>query len=235
MMDDARHAPLVLLAWAIDVEVPEPYNRALHLGDQPADIVVEDKLRVAIDVQRALVRGLLGEARAGAVDGRRRGVHHRDLPPHSKVQQLLGVREVVVHHVAPVVLKSVRTRALMQNRADWPTLEVAALQRGSELFLVHVVGVFGPCEIRELRTAKVWRRSQVVHDQNVTLSSAIQLMNEVAADEPCPSRNDNHLASCDAVSFFTMLVVENPSTVGTISTRPPEAITSSCPTTVSSV
>src|ERR1700679_466754 len=34
-------------------------------------------------------------------------------------------------------------------------------------------------------------------------------------------------------SLLTILVVENPSTVGTISTRPPAAITSSCPTTVS--
>ncbi len=36
-----------------------------------------------------------------------------------------------------------------------------------------------------------------------------------------------------AMSLPTIFVVEKPSTVGTISTRPPAAITTSCPTTVS--
>ena len=54
-MDDAGHAALVLFARAVDVEVAQADDGALHLGKETADVVVEDELGVAVDVERALV------------------------------------------------------------------------------------------------------------------------------------------------------------------------------------
>ena len=54
-MDDAGHAALVLLAGAVDVEVAQADYGALHLRQEAADVVVEDELGVAVDIERALV------------------------------------------------------------------------------------------------------------------------------------------------------------------------------------
>src|SRR6516165_11114041 len=122
----------------------------------------------------------------------------------------------------------------MQDRPNLLALEVAVLQRRTKLALVHVVGILSTLKIQELWPAEVRSRSEVIDDEDVLLACVVQLMNEIAADESSPAGDDNHLLpSWFAVSFFTMFVVENPSTVGTISTLPPEATTSSCPTTVS--
>ena len=119
-------------------------------------------------------------------------------------------------------------------------LEVAGFEGGAELALVHVVGEFGAGKVEELRAGEIRGGGEVVDEQNVALACAIELVDEIAADEACAAGNDDHFwISCCAqefaVSFFTMLVVEKPSTVGTISTRPPAAMTSSWPTTVSMV
>ena len=123
-MEDARHASLVLLAWAVDVEVAEADDGALHLGDESANVVVEDELGVAVDVEGTLVVGLLGEVGTGSVDGGGGGVDEGDLAVEREVQQLLGVGEVVVHHVAAIVFEGVGACSLMEDRADGFGFEV---------------------------------------------------------------------------------------------------------------
>ena len=184
--------------------------------------------------------GSFGEVGAGSVDGGGGGVDERDLAIEREVQQFLRVGEVVVHHVAAIVFERVRAGALMQDGADLCVLEVAGFEGGAELALVHVVGVLGAGEVQELWPGKVGRGGEVIDQQNVALAGAVELVDEIAADEACAAGNDDHFCISSlcrdvAVSFLTMLVVEKPSTVGTISTRPPEAMTSSWPTTVSMV
>src|SRR5438270_13264340 len=63
----AGHAALVLLARAIDIEITQTNDGALHLGHEAPYVIVEDKLGVAVNVQRTLVGGNLGEAGACSV------------------------------------------------------------------------------------------------------------------------------------------------------------------------
>src|ERR1700733_770667 len=205
-----------------------------------ADVVVEDEFGVAVDVEGTLVSGEFGEAGAGSVDCGGGGVDQGNLAVEGEVQQLLGVGEVVVQHVAAIVFEGVGAGALMEDGSNSGVLEVASFESCAELALVHVVGVFCAGEVEELRAGEVRGGGEVVDQQDVALAYLIQLLDKVAADEACSAGNDDHfwvssLTAGFAVSFFTMLVVEKPSTVGTISTRPPLAITSSCPTTVSTV
>ena len=79
VVDDAGHAAFVLLARAVDVEVAQADDGALHLRHEAADVVVEDELGVAVDVERALVGRDLGELGAGTVDGRGGGVDEGNL------------------------------------------------------------------------------------------------------------------------------------------------------------
>ncbi len=125
VVEDAGHAPLVLLARAVDVEVAQADDGALDLRHQAADIVVEDQLREAIDIQRTLVRGVDCEAGARAIDSSRGGIDERHLALQREVQQLLGVGEVVVHHVVAIVFKRVGAGALMQDGANFCVFEVA--------------------------------------------------------------------------------------------------------------
>src|SRR5258708_40321431 len=128
----------------------------------------------------------------------------------------------------------------MQDGANLCVLEVAGFEGGAKLTLVHVVRVLGASEVQELRAGKVGRWSEVVHQQDVALACLVALVNEVAADEAGAAGHDDHFCISSlcrefAVSFLMILVVEKPSTVGTISTRPPDAMASSCPPTVSMV
>src|SRR5208282_5237337 len=52
--NDRRHAPFVCLARTIDVEIAEPGHLRGALGQQASHILVEQELRVAIDVERRL-------------------------------------------------------------------------------------------------------------------------------------------------------------------------------------
>ena len=111
------------------------------------------------------------------------------------MQQLLGVGEVVVHHVAAIVFERVGAGALMQDGADLCAFEVAALEGGAELALVHVVGVLGAGEVEELGPAEVGRGGEVVDDEDVALAGTVELLDEVAADEACSAGYDDHVSS----------------------------------------
>ena len=70
---DAGHAALVLLARAIDIEVAKPDDlraRVLEaLADQAAQALVQQQLAVTIDVERALVLGVLDKGVGASVGG----------------------------------------------------------------------------------------------------------------------------------------------------------------------
>src|SRR3954468_23002491 len=124
----------------------------------------------------------------------------------------------------------------MENRANLIPFEVAISKCRAELALVHEIGIPGAIEIEKLRPTQVRNRRKIIDDQNLLLTCAVEFVDEIASDESGAAGYDDHLPpSCVAVSFLTMFVVENPSTVGTISTLPPYAMTSSWPTTVSMV
>ena len=124
----------------------------------------------------------------------------------------------------------------MQDGADLDVLKVAGGEGSAELLLVHVVGVVGAPEVEELRPGEVRGGGEIVDDEEVALADAVELVDQVAADKSDSSGDDDQrvIPSGSGISMrFTRLVVEKPSTVGTISTRPPPARTSWWPTTVS--
>ena len=117
----------------------------------------------------------------------------------------------------------------MQDGADFDVLEVTGCEGSAELLLVHVVGVVGAPEVEELWAGKVRRGREIVDDEEVALANAIELVDQVAADESDSSGDEDQRAissGSGASMRWTRLVVEKPSTVGTISTRPPAASTS---------
>jgi hypothetical protein len=205
--------PFVLLARAVDVEVTEADDGALELRDEAADVVVEDQLGVAVDVERALVGGDFGERGASSVDGGRGGVDEGDLAVGSEVEQLLRVGEVVVHHVAAVVFEGVGAGALMEDGANFGVLELAGLESGAELALVHVVGELGAVEVEELGAGEIGGRGKVVDDEDVALTTLVELLDEIAADKAGATGNDNQrqlLTSvgspgCEGPSLFSNL------------------------------
>jgi hypothetical protein len=182
----------MLFARTVDVEVTQADHGAFHLGKKAANVVVEDELGIAVDVQWTLVDGRFREDGTGSVDRCGGGIDERDLAVEREVQQFLRVGEVVVHHVATIVLERVRTSALMQDGADFCTLEVARLEGGAEFTLVHVVGVSGAGQIQELWPGQVGGGSEVIHQENVAFASAVELMDDIAADKARAAGNDDH-------------------------------------------
>ncbi|AJR07221.1 hypothetical protein H744_2c0485 [Photobacterium gaetbulicola Gung47] len=140
------HAAFVLLARAVDIEVAEPGNLrqgfAVLLGilPQTADIVVEQLLGIAVDIECPFVLARFDEVVvAAAVGSGRGGVQERNGTLEAVMQQLFGILVVVEHHVLAVPLGGRRAGPLVKYRIDRSEV-VARHDLGDEVFLVHVIG-----------------------------------------------------------------------------------------------
>src|SRR6185503_17408430 len=70
---DRGHAPLVRLVRAVDVEVAQARDLGARRPEHAPDVLVEQELGVAVDVERLLAGALLAELAPAAVDRGRRG------------------------------------------------------------------------------------------------------------------------------------------------------------------
>ncbi len=193
-MDDGGHATLVLFARSVHVEVTQADHGRVDGGRKAANVVVEDELGEAVDVERTLVFRIYGEAGGGAVGGGGRGVDEGDLALGREVQEHLRVVEVVPHHVLAVVFEGVRAGALMKDGFDRLVIEVACDEAFEEVELIHVVGVDGALQVEELGTGEIGSRGQVVDHKDVGVACAVKLVDEVRADEAGAAGNDDHVS-----------------------------------------
>ena len=79
----------------------------------------------------------------------------------------------------------------MEDGANPGVLELASLEGGAELALVHVVGELGAVEVEELGTGEIGGGGEVVDEQDVALTTLVELLDEIAADKAGATGNDN--------------------------------------------
>ena len=185
MPGDRGHPLLVLLARTVDVEVAEADDLRGALGKQPAHVLVEQELRIAVDVERRLERALLAKHAAPAVDRGARRIQERHVVVLAPFQQRHRIAVVVAHHVPAVGLHRVGARALVQHRRD-VVVEVAFGETRQELVLVQVVGDLAIDEIGELVGAR-----QVVDGDDGGFAALVQRANQVRADEAGRAGDDD--------------------------------------------
>src|SRR6185369_15378575 len=188
---DGGHAALVGFARAVDVEVAEPGDLRRALVEHAPHRLVEQELRVAVDVERPLVLARLLEDAARSVHRGRRRVDARHallLAPREEVQRVLVV---VLHHVAPVGLHGVGAGALVQDRAH--AVEVAGAQPRDQVELVDVIGDLAVGDVRHLLGAL-----QVVDGDDVGLAARVERLDEVRADEAGGAGDDERHRSASS-------------------------------------
>ena len=184
MERDRGHAAFVLLARAVDVEVAEPCDLRVRGGQHAPHHIVEQQLRVAIDVQRSLEFRRFAERRATAIGGRRRRVQQPRAAQLAGVEQVLRAPVIGVEHEAAVVLHRVGAGALVQHRLD--AAELAFREARVELGAVEVVAQPGAQQVAVLRAV-----GQVIDANHVVDADRIQPVHEVAADHAGRAGDDD--------------------------------------------
>ena len=194
-----RHPPLVLFPRAVHVEVAEAHDGGGAIGQHPAHVLVEQELRVAVDVERSLVLALLDERGAAAVHRRARRVEEGNVVVLAMVEQRHRVAVVVAQHVAAVALHRVGARALVQDRRD-VVVEIALRQAAQELVLVEVVGDLDIDQVANLVGAR-----QVVDRDDVGLAARVQPAHQVRSDE-AGGAGDDDVHDQDSAVGCTLIV-----------------------------
>src|SRR5574343_1899313 len=158
------HAPLVVLARAIDVEIAEADDlRRRVLGQALTHDLVEQELRITVAVERAFVLTLFLEDAAGAIGSGRRSVEELDVLVLAPVEQDHGVTVVVLHHVAAIGFHGVGTGAFVQDGLDLAVV-MTGLDAGNEILLVDVIGDVAIDQVLELvGLGQVVDRDDVLH------------------------------------------------------------------------
>ena len=204
----ARHAALVLLPRAIDVEIAEAHHLGLRLRQDVAHILIELELGIAIDVERLLVFQRFPEHPAAAIHRSGGGIQVGRAPLQAIVQQHLGVLVVVAHHVAAVPLRGGGTGALVKDG-----LHAAEILPGPDTFqkvvLVQIVPDAQIGQVLELDAV-----AQIVHHQDVLPAAGVQRLDNVGADETGPACHDDHVSRpllLPLHSASMMRVVDTPS------------------------
>src|SRR3989304_9506626 len=100
MKRDRRHAPLVLLALAIDVEIAQADHLRRALRPVAAHVLIEQELGIAVDVERRFARAVFAGFGAGAGDRPRRRINVRNFLVDAIFEQLARVLVIILHHVA---------------------------------------------------------------------------------------------------------------------------------------
>src|SRR5690554_961040 len=188
MKGDRGHACLVLLVGPIHVEITQAHDGRGQGVQMAAQHLIEQELRVSIDVQRAFVGKVFRVYRPRPIHRRRRGINERDFASLTELEQFQCDAIVVVQHVLPVAFGGVRACPLMKD-----CLDVTELARGkptSEIVLVHVIGNPSVHEVHELVAL-----GQVVNHQNIGKAASVQPQYEVAADKAGASGHYDHASS----------------------------------------
>src|SRR5262249_51856575 len=100
VINHGSHPPLVLLALAIDVEIAQSGDLGAALLEAPPHQLVEEELRIPVDVERGLALARLAEFPARAVERRRRRVDQMHRVANAIAERLPRVRVLVLNHVA---------------------------------------------------------------------------------------------------------------------------------------
>jgi hypothetical protein len=194
MERDRRHAPLVLLVRAVDVEIPKAGDLGGGGGQHAPHDVVEQQLRVAVDVERALELGLLAKRRCAAIDRRRRRVEQAHALRLAGVEQGLRGAVVEVEHQPAVVLHRVGAGALVEDDVD--AAQLAALEAAVEIAPVEVVADRRAGEVGVFRAV-----AEIVDGDDVVDADRVQAAQQVGADHARRSGDDDsHGASFAAAS-----------------------------------
>jgi hypothetical protein len=186
MEGDRGHSALVRLARAINIEVAQArHRRMIGVENGSPDIVVEQFLRIGIDVERPLERRVLAKLGAAAIDGGRGGVEEGDPQRQAGMQQPLRIGVVHLHHVLAVPLGGGRAGALMEDGLD--AAEIAGLDARQELVLVEIVGDLVIGQIGDLAAI-----GEVIDDDYVVMAFGIERGDDVGADHAGAARDDDH-------------------------------------------
>ena len=189
LVEDGGHLALVVLLRAVDVEVLEADDLAVGLRHDLAHVAVEGELREGVRIQGVLALVALAETvLAAAVRRSGRGVHERDAVLQAEVQQGLGVLVVRAHHEVDVVLHRVGAGALVEDGVDVRAVEVVILDALKEVVLVLVVD-----ELQAAEVLVVLAILEVVDDQDVRATAAVEFFDDIAADETGTTCYDNHV------------------------------------------
>src|ERR1700682_3815871 len=180
-----RHPAFVSFARTINVEVSEARNLRRAIREEPADVLIEQRLRIAVDIERRLARSFLAKHRARTVDGGRRSVEKRNVVILAMLQQRHRIAVIVGKHEPAVGFHGVRARALMQHRRD-VVVEGAFGEPRQELVLVEIIGDVAIDEIAESIHTR-----QAVDRENTGLSASVQCADQARSDEAGGTGDDN--------------------------------------------
>ena len=76
--DHRRHAPFVLLARAVHIEITQPDYLAAGRGQYLTHPLIKQKLGIGVHVQWSLTFATFAKIRTGPINGRRGGIQQRD-------------------------------------------------------------------------------------------------------------------------------------------------------------
>ena len=187
VVGDARHAAFVLLVRAVHVEVAQADDGTAQVVHFAAQDLVEEVLRVAVDVERSFVADVFDEFGVRAVRGGRGGVDEGNVELLRPTEEVERVAVVVLHHVDAVLLHRVGAGPLMEDRFGLRCGSGANAR--DEIPLVEVVRNAALGEIEEL-----FALLEVVDGDHVGDAPSVEGENIVAADEAgCAGHNNTHL------------------------------------------
>src|SRR6266567_681618 len=190
MPDHRRHALLVRLTRTIHVEVAETRDLRRPVGEDAAHVLIEQQLRVAVDVERRFAGALLPEGCAASIHRGGGSIEEWNVVFLAMMQQRDGVAEIIREHVAGVDFHRVRARALVNERGD-VILEVAVCKTRQELVFVEVVGDLAIDEVLKPVVAR-----KAVDGDDLRLAASVQRFHEVGSDEAGRAGDDDvHLFS----------------------------------------
>src|SRR6185437_1531272 len=178
------HPSLVLLPLPVNVEVAETRYLRPRRGQHAAHDVVEEELRVTVDVERPLVLGCFPKHPAVAVSGCRRGVEEPRPPALAYIEEILRAAVIRLQHVAAVVLHRVGACPFVEYRIDMR--ELAQREAIVELAPIEVIADLRTEEVTEFRAV-----GEVIDGDHLIDADGVQSMHQIAAYHPGGTRHDH--------------------------------------------
>src|SRR5690606_14110521 len=167
-----------------------------------AQHLVEQKLGIAVDVQRCFVAEILDIQGTRTVNSGGRRIQERDTLGLAILENFQRHAVIVIHHELTIALGGVRTCTLVQH--SFNIGELIPRQTGTEIVLVHIVGNLAMHQIDELVAI-----AKVIHHQNVGHTLLVQAFHQIAANKASATGHYDH-----ANSFAVTMDVPNfPTTI----------------------
>src|SRR5256885_10208598 len=182
---NSSHLVISYAVFCLKKKISEARNLRRAIREQPADVLIKQPLRIAVDIQRRLSRSFLAKHLARAIARSRRSVEKGNIVILAVLQQRSRIAVIVGKHQPAVGFHGVRASALMQHRRD-VVVEVAVGQSWQELVLVEIVGDIAIDEI-----AEIIRTRKAVDRDNPCLSAGVQCADQARSDEAGSTGDDN--------------------------------------------